>query len=343
MQPELMQVMEALFESRPVTAEQMQAAIGAVMDGRCESAEIAAVLTALRMSGERGEHLVGAAQAMRDRVTRIRPHRTGLVDTCGTGGDGLHSFNISTATALVVAACGVPVAKHGNRSVSSSSGSADVLEQLGVAVDLTPEAIADCIDEVGLGFCFAPLLHGAMKYAAPVRRLLGFRTLFNLLGPLTNPASAGHQLLGAPSDHFARLMAAALAELGTDRSLVVCGNNETDELVLWGTNRVFLVTTGQVEELCWSAADFGLPACSAADLRVADARESASVIRTLLSGETGPAADIVLANTAAVLWLTGRAADLPTGVATGREAISSGAAQSLCARLVEWTQAHRSG
>ena len=343
MQPELGTVVNALLDGNPVTSADMETAVGSLMDGKCEQAEIGAFLTALRMSGEQAEHLVGAARAMRERVIRITPQATGLVDTCGTGGDGLHSFNISTATAIVAAAAGVPVAKHGNRSVSSSSGSADVLEEFGVVLNLSPEQVASCIDETGIGFCFAPLLHGAMKYAAPVRKQLGFRTVFNLLGPLTNPAGAKHQLLGTPSDAFAELIASALFELGTDRSLVVCGNNETDELCLWGPNAVFEVTREGVEKHVWTADDFGLATCSPDDLKVTNASESAAVIQAVFDGESGAAADIVSANVAAVLWLTDRVDSLQAGVEKSRAVLTSGAAAERCSTLREWTVANASG
>ena len=276
---------------------------------------------------------------MRERVTPIPVQRTGLLDTCGTGGDGLCTFNISTATAIVAAAAGVPVAKHGNRSVSSSSGSADVLEALGVQVTLTPEQVARCIDEAGLGFCFAPLLHGAMKHAAPVRRELGFRTVFNLLGPLTNPAGAESQLLGTGQPDTARMLAEALAELGCRRAIVVAGDRGLDEVCLWGPTRAFLVENGAVAEETWQPEQFGLPACSPDDLRVDGPEASARVIQGVLAGSAGPALDIVLANSAAALRAAGAVDSLDEGVSQAREAVTSGQAARLLETLREITTA----
>ncbi len=259
------------------------------MQGRCTEVETAAMLTALATKGEAVDELVGAARAMRNHVTPVRPNVAGLVDTCGTGGDCLRTFNISTATAFVVAACGVPVAKHGNRSVSSSSGSADVLEALGVCLDLGPDDIGRGIDELGIGFCFARNLHGAMKYVAPVRQQLGFRTIFNLLGPLTNPAGAERQLIGANSRQSARLIADAARRLGTLRTIVVCGADQLDEVALWGQTSYFDVQESVLHHDVWTAASFGLDECSPLDLQVATPLESAQTIRQVFSGQAGPA------------------------------------------------------
>ena len=245
------------------------------------------------MKGEAADELVGAARAMRDRMTPVPvPGDKALLDTCGTGGDGLGTFNISTAAAFVVAACGARVAKHGNRSVSSRSGSADVLEELGVNVSLTPEAVGRCVAQIGIGFAYAPASHGALRHAGPVRKGLGIRTLFNLLGPLTNPAGAGHQVLGAVSKSHARLLADALFRLGTNRSLVVCGNDELDEVSLWGETAVFTVTPAGVAESAVTAADLGLPGCAAADLAADGPAESAAVITAVFAGEPGPCREI---------------------------------------------------
>jgi anthranilate phosphoribosyltransferase len=320
-------------------AVQMQAAVAEIMDGRSGDVEMAALLTALRMKGETVAEIVGAARAMRACAAKIDVQRDGLLDTCGTGGDGLHTFNVSTAVALVAAATGVPVAKHGNRGVSSSSGSSDVLQALGVNVSLEPERVARCIEEVGIGFCFAPLFHGAMKHAAPIRKRLGFRTIFNLLGPLTNPAGAEYQLLGANRDETADKLARALAELGCRRALVVCGADEIDEVSLWGTTTVNVVSGGDVTQETWSAETFGLPECQASDLRVGSPEESAAVIRGVFGGEPGPARHMVLANAAAALIAAERADDVPSAVAKAADAIDSGKAAALCERLAEWTSA----
>jgi anthranilate phosphoribosyltransferase len=327
-----------LLKENSLTENEMHAAVLQVMDGNASSVGLGMLLTALRLKGETVDEIVGAARAMRERVTPIRTSKSGLLDTCGTGGDELHTFNISTATALVTAACGVPVAKHSNRSFTSRSGSADVLEALGVRIDLSAEETARSIDEIGVGFCFAPLVHGAMQYAAPVRRQLGYRTIFNLLGPLTNPASAEFQLLGAGRDSLAEKLASAAARLGTGRTLVVCGNDELDEVSLWGRTKVFRVEGRTIEVSEWSAGDLGLSECHVADLKVESPADSAATIRSVLAGHKTPARDVVLANTAAALIAAGRTNDLRQAVKIGREAIDSGAASDVLRRLAEFTK-----
>lgn len=318
-----------LLENRPLSALVMEAAIGEIMDGEGQPAEIAAILTALRCRGESIEQLVGAARAMRARSLKIPSTRTDLLDTCGTGGDALHTFNISTATAFVAAAAGIPVAKHGNRSASSKSGSADVLEALGARLDLSPDAVAQCIDQLGIGFCFAQRVHSAMKHVAPVRQQLGFRTLFNLLGPLTNPAGARWQLLGASRIHLAELLAGALAELGSGHALTVCGNDELDEVSLWGVTTVFEVREGTVTRHTWSAETFGLPPCRVDELKVNGPAESAAMIRNVLQGQAGAPRNIVLVNAAAALLAADRAADPHSALALATDAVDSGRALQL--------------
>lgn len=327
-----------LLDGRHLSIDSMRAAVGAIMDGRSTEVEIAALLTALRCNGESIGELVGAAQAMRERASLIPCRTENLLDTCGTGGDALHTFNISTAAALVAAAAGQPVAKHGNRSVSSSSGSADVLEALGVNLQLTPAQVADCVDQIGIGFCFAPLLHQAMKYAAPVRKQLGFRTIFNMLGPLTNPAQAAYQLVGASRIASAEKLANALHQLGAGRALVVCGNDELDEVSLWGETTVFEVSTAGVQRHTWTTLTLGLPTCRVEDLKVSTAAESAALIRRVLAGEQGPARDIVMANAGAALFAANRAATIHEAVALASAAITDGRAARLCERLIEFTQ-----
>ena len=307
------------------------------MDGNCDAVDIASFLTAMAAKGPVSAELVGAAMAMRSRATLITSHRRPLLDTCGTGGDKLHTFNISTAAALVAASCGIAVAKHGNRSVSSSSGSADVLEALGVNITLTAEQAGKCLDDLGIAFCFAPLIHGAMKYAAPVRKQLGFPTIFNLLGPLTNPAAAEFQLLGASSIERAELLANALSRLNISRACVVCGNNELDEISLWGSTTVFDVRTDSVNRGEWTAEDFGLPPCDVYALRVTSAAESAAVIMSVLRNTPGPALDMVLANSAAALMVAGKVADLRSGVDVARTAIRNGISLTLLEALIQKT------
>ncbi|HEV3301570.1 MAG TPA: anthranilate phosphoribosyltransferase [Planctomycetaceae bacterium] len=327
-----------LLKGSSLTENEMHAAVLQVMDGNAPSVGLGMLLTGLKLRGETVDEIVGAARAMRERVTPIKCRRNGLLDTCGTGGDALSTFNISTATALVTAACGVPIAKHSNRSASSVSGSADVLEALDVRVDLASERVAECIDTIGIGFCFAPLVHGAMKFAAPVRKQLGFRTIFNLLGPLTNPAGAEFQLLGAGRVALAEKLAAAVARLGTKRTLVVCGNDELDEVSLWGRTTVFRVQGQSIDVSEWSAERLNLKECCVSDISVQSPLESAERIRLLVAGERGPARDIVLANAAAALVAAGRSEDPGKAVEMAAAAIDSGATGEVLRRLVEFTK-----
>ncbi|MES2789292.1 MAG: anthranilate phosphoribosyltransferase, partial [Planctomycetota bacterium] len=276
-----------------------------------------------------------AAQAMVDHATSIETQRTGVLDTCGTGGDQLHTFNISTTTAFVVAATGVPVAKHGNRSVSSSSGAADVLEALGVNIQLTPPRVGQCVREIGLGFCFAPLLHGAMKHVGPIRKQLKFRTIFNLLGPLTNPARADFQLIGTGRIETAEKLAHALVLLNRQRACVVCGAGQLDEVALWGTTTAFEVRQQTVTRHSWTAADFGVEECHPDQLRVTSPQQSAAVIREILTGAPGPARNIVIVNSAAALWVAEKAPNLRSAAEQAAAAIDSGAAQAVLQRLIE--------
>lgn len=337
--PEIEEVLDCILHGENASSEAMQGAIGALMDGRCSEVEIASLLTALRVKEESTDEIAGAAMAMGARATKISSSRTGLLDTCGTGGDQLHTFNISTASALVAAAAGVPVAKHGNRSVSSCSGSADVLETLGVNVQLAPDRVGACIDEIGLGFCFAPLFHEAMRHAISVRRQLKFRTIFNLLGPLTNPAGAEFQLLGANSTAMAEKLAGAAARLKRRKVLVVCGADELDEVSLWGETTVFEVVGDAVTQYTWTAEEFGLAPCTVDQIRVESPQESADRIARVLQGEPGPARDIVLANTAAALIAAERASEPKMAAALAAEAVDSGVANGLLRRLIEFTGA----
>lgn len=337
MPSEISPILQELIAGRPLARESMTTAIGLLMDGRANDTEIAALLTLLTVKGETAEEIAGAAAAMRARVTRVPAATKSLLDTCGTGGDRLNTFNISTATALVAASAGVPIAKHGNRSATSTSGSAEVLEALGVRIDLDPERVARCIDEVGIGFCYARLLHTAMKHVAHVRAALPFRTIFNLLGPLTNPAGAEFQLIGTNRTTTAAKLARAVASLGTRRTIVVCGNDQIDEVALWGQTDVLEVCHNQVIPHVWTAETFGLPPCSVDELRVQSAAHSAAIIRGILSGERGPARDMVVANAAAALWCVYKVDQLQDGVALAERCLDSGDALRLLQRLVNWT------
>jgi anthranilate phosphoribosyltransferase len=326
--------LDRLVSGHDLSAAEAHAAISELMEGRASESETAALLTALRMKGEAVSEIVGAARAMHERAAPLVTKQKGLLDTCGTGGDELHTFNISTAAAFVVAACGVPVPKHGNRGVSSTSGSADVLEQLGVNINLTPEGVSRCLDAVGIGFCFAPLFHGAMRHVAPVRKQLRFRTIFNLLGPLTNPARAEYQLIGTGRKETANRLALALAELGRKHAYVVCGAGGLDEVSLWGETCAFEVRgTGPLVEHTWSAKTFGLPECRVEELQVDSPAASAAVIRNIFAGNPGPARNIVVANAAAGLLAAERFTDPREAARFAASALDEGRAAKLLERL----------
>lgn len=331
------QVLGRLSGGENLSLAETAAAVDGIMQGRWSEAEIGLFLTALRAKGETVDEIAGAATAMRRHMTPIRSHRQGIIDTCGTGGSSSATFNISTSAALVTAAAGVPVAKHGNRRVTSKSGSADVLAELGVNLNATVECVGSCLDELGVCFCFAPLLHAAMKHVAPVRQKLGVRTIFNLLGPLTNPAGAPFQLMGVGRDELRPQLAAVLNRLGTRRAAVVHGTDGLGEVTLAGPTRVTEVRDGELRELVWSPEDFGLPHSSLEAIQVETPEQSAAIVRRVLAGEAGPAREIVLLNAAAALWVADRAATLPECVKFAVEAIDSGAARELLARLVERT------
>jgi anthranilate phosphoribosyltransferase len=318
-----------------LSQQEMAATIEAVMAGELNDGQIGILLTALSAKGETAAEIAGAASVLRRHMTPIRTRRTGLVDTCGTGGDGSGTFNISTAAALVVAAAGVPVAKHGNRGITSKSGSADALAALGVNINATVEQVEACLDELGICFCFAPLLHASMKRVAEVRKKLGVPTIFNLLGPLSNPAGAPFQVLGVGKAELRPLLAEALLLLGTQRAIVVQGEDGLDEVTLFGPTRVTEITDGKLRHFTWTPGDFGLSPASLETLRITNPEQSAALIREVLSGASGPARDIVIINAAAALWTAGRV-DTPTGAAAmAAQAIDSGAASRLLAQLAE--------
>ena len=330
-------MLDQLAAGQDLSFDEMRAAIGLVMRGLARDDQIARLLTLLATKGETVDEVAGAAAAMRDQMTPIRTSRSGLLDTCGTGGVGSVTFNISTTAALVVAAAGVPVAKHGNRAVTSRSGSADVLAALGVNVAAELPVVEACLDELGICFCFAPLVHPAMKQVAPIRRQLGIRTIFNLLGPLTNPAGAEYQLLGVGRGPLRPLLAAALNRLGARRAVVVSGEDGLGEVTLSGPTAVTEVAAGVLGERRWTPEDFGLPTSSLAALCVSGPEESAGLVRQVLAGAAGPARDIVLVNAAAALWTVGRDDSLRGAVRLAAEAIDSGAAAKLLAELVRAT------
>ena len=318
----------------PLSLDEMAAVIDWFMQGQCPEEEMAEFLLALRAKGETIDEVAGAARAMRSHMIRIRTSRPGVLDTCGTGGDASATFNISTAAALVAAAAGVPVAKHGNRSVTSRSGSADVLAALGVDIEAPVEIVERCLEQVGLCFCFAPLLHPSMRYAAPVRKRLGVPTIFNLLGPLCNPAAAPFQLLGVGRAGLRPLLASALERLGGQRAVVLCGRDGLDEVTLAAETEVSEVTPEGIRLSHWSPEMFGLARSALAELRVDGPQASAEMIRQVLAGRCGPARDIVLMNAAAALWTVRQVASLRDGAALAAEVLDSGAAQQRLADLV---------
>lgn len=336
-----------VVERVDLTAAEAESVLEQIMTGQCSDAQIGSLLTGLRMKGETAEEITGFARVMRSKASPVRPRslvaaiggteREALIDTCGTGGDVSGSFNVSTATAFVVAGAGVRVAKHGNRSVSSLCGSADVVEALGVKIELTPERITECIDEVGIGFLHAPLLHEAMKYVAAARRQMGIRTIFNMLGPLTNPAGADTQVIGVYAAHLTELLAQVLGELGSRRALVVYGAEGLDEVSITGETRISELKDGAVATYAVRPEDFGLERAPLKAIQGGDASQNAEIIREILNGKHGPRRDIVLLNTAAALLASGKAGDLKEGIAVGSESIDSGKALAKLKTLIEFT------
>ena len=316
-----------LINGQDLSFAEMQALMRQVMSGELTHAQMAAMLVALRIKGESVDEIAAAASVMRELSTKVAtlasPH---LIDTCGTGGDGIQTFNVSTVSALVAAAAGAKVAKHGGRSVSSSCGSADVLEALGVNVNLTPAQVASAVEEIGIGFMFAPNHHSAMKHAAPVRRELGVRTLFNLLGPLTNPANAKRQIMGVFSPALTAKLAHVLQQLGSEHVLVVCGADGMDEISFTGDSHVAELKNGQVSAYTINPAQFGLPLHSLASIQIDNAEQSKAMILAVLNGELGAARDIVLLNAGAAIYVAGLADSLAAGINKAAEVIDQGLA-----------------
>jgi anthranilate phosphoribosyltransferase len=314
---------------------EMEAVMTEVMEGAATPAQIAAFMTALRIKGETVEEVTGAARVMRQKATRIDARSSVIVDTCGTGGDGRHSFNISTTAAFVVAAAGLCVAKHGNRAVSSGCGSADVLEALGVKIDAGPEIVEECLQEIGIGFLFAPQLHGAMKYAIGPRREIGIRTIFNMLGPLTNPAGANCQLIGVYDPRLTEMFAGVLRNLGTKRAFVVHGADGLDEATVVGPTRVSELKEGLIRTYDLDGeALFGGPA-SPEDLQGGDAEANAAITQEVLAGEPGPRRNVVVLNAGLAIVAGGRAATLTEGIQVAEACLDSGAARKKLQALIE--------
>ncbi len=336
----LKQAIQKVVSRSDLSEEEMEAAMEVIMTGQATPAQIGAFITALRLKGETIEEITGAARVMRRKATRIRVKddqinidrdeinldMETIIDTCGTGGDGTNTFNVSTTTAFVVAGCGLRVAKHGNRSVSSLCGSADVIESLGVNLDVPPAVVEKCLNQVGIGFLYAPALHGAMKHAIGPRREIGIRTIFNILGPLTNPAGANVQVLGVYEKDLTPVLAEVLGKLGSRSAFVVYGEGSLDEISIAGKTQLSELKDGRVDTYTIEPEDFGLPRANLDDIRGGDAQENAGIILSVLKGEPGARRDIVLLNAAAALVAAGRATDFPDGITQAAEAIDSGRA-----------------
>jgi anthranilate phosphoribosyltransferase len=327
-------LIEKLARREDLTSDEASAAMAEVMEGRAADAQIGGFLIGLAMKGERPVEIVGLARTMRAHAITLSRRYDRLFDTCGTGGDRSGTFNISSCAALVVAACGVRVAKHGNRSVSSLSGSADVFEALGVRISAPPSVVERCLEEAGIGFFFAPTFHPSMRHAGPARRALGVRTAFNLLGPLTNPAGATRQLVGVPRPEFTELMARALMLLGCEHAWVVHGADGIDEISTTGYTKVSECRNGAVYTFYLHPADVGVPKVSAASLKGGSAGENARTIERVLEGEGGPARDVVLLNAGAALFIAGAETSIGAGMKRAAEAIDSGDATRTLKRLV---------
>jgi len=322
----LKQALSKVIEGGSLTREEAAQVMRGIMQGEAPAVQVAGLLVALRVRGETVDEITGFAQVMREKSVRIECSRRPLLDTCGTGGDVVKTFNISTAAAFVVAGAGVAVAKHGNRSVTSRCGSADVLEALGVSLQADAHTAASCLSEIGIAFLFAPSFHPAMKHAAPIRGELGVRTVFNLLGPLTNPAGANCQLLGVPAPQWVEPIAGVLAKLGCERALVVHGMHGLDEVSTLGETVVAEVSDGSVRSYTLSPSDFGLRAATAQDLAGGDAASNAELLLSILSGEPGFQRDVVLANAAAALLAAGVANGLAQAMEIAGASIDTGAA-----------------
>jgi anthranilate phosphoribosyltransferase len=332
-------LLDKLAQHRDLSEEEAVGAMNEIMEGRAAPAQVAGLLVGLAMKGERPTEIVGLARAMRTHSVQISTHRAGVFDTCGTGGDRAGTFNISSGAAIVVAACGVRVAKHGNRSVSSLSGSADVFEALGVRVTAPPSTVEHCLDEVGIGFFFAPTFHPAMRHAAPTRRELGIRTAFNLLGPLTNPAGAVRQLVGVPRPEYTELLARSLQLLGSERAWVVHGADGIDEISACGHTKVSECRAGVVHTFYLHPSEVGLKKAAPEALKGSTALENARILERVLAGDRGPARDVILFNAGAALFIAEHASSIEDGIVRAAEAIDSGRARATIDRLVKLSNA----
>ena len=328
----------AMTEGKNLSASEMEDVMRLIMTGEATPAQVGGFLVGLRMKGETVDEVAAAASVMRELATHVQVDKKNLVDTCGTGGDASGSFNISTASALVVAAAGGRVAKHGNRSISSKSGSADVLEAAGVNLELSPAQVAECVNEIGVGFMFAPMHHSAMKHAIGPRREMAVRTIFNVLGPLTNPAGAPNQVLGVFSNDWVKPLAAVLQQLGSDHVLVVHAEDGLDEISIGGVTHIAELVNGEIKTYDIRPEDFGMKSASLDQVRAQDAADSLAIIKRVFANQPGPARDIVCLNAGAAIYAAGLAATLAEGVARAAEVIASGAAAAKLDALVAKTQ-----
>ncbi len=327
-----------LAEGQPLSGHEALLTMRQIMDGEATAAQIAAYITALRIRGETPDIIAGSATAMREHFTAVEPHADIVVDTCGTGGDGAHTFNISTTVALVVAGSGITVAKHGNRSVSSKSGSADVLESLGVNLSASPEVMSACMKEIGIAFLFAPALHPAMKHAIGPRREIGIRSIFNILGPLSNPANARYGMLGVYQRSLVPILAEAAAKLGAQHLFIVHGHDGLDEVTLTGPTEVAEVKNGVVNTYTVDPREFGFALCKATDLTGGDPAHNAGIIKSILDGHKGFPRDIVVLNAAVAIVAGQKAGSIKEAIAQAEHSIDSGAARGKLEQLVARTK-----
>ncbi|NVM22120.1 MAG: anthranilate phosphoribosyltransferase [Desulfobacterales bacterium] len=345
------EMIQKIINGKDLSEQEMIGVMDQIMEGKATDAQIGAFITALRMKGETIEEITGAARVMRDKATPIRVYNEAVsidrdeinvdqetvVDTCGTGGDETNTFNVSTTAAFVVAGGGLKVAKHGNRSVSSQCGSADVLQALGVNLDVGPEVVEECVREIGIGFLYAPMLHGAMKYAIGPRREVGIRSIFNVLGPLTNPARANVQVLGVYEPGLTSVLADVLRRLGSTSALVVFGEGSLDEISIVGPTQVSELRDGSIRNYSVAPEDFGLSRADMSDIKGGDVQENAAIIRQIFDGRPGPRRDMVLLNAGAAFYAAGKATDMREGIKMAAESIDSGTAAQKLDQLIEKT------
>jgi len=334
----IQEITQVLAQKQNLTASQMQAVMEEILTGKADIEQVVSFLTLLSNKGESVEEITAAVSVMRRHATKINTKHKVILDTCGTGGDKLGTFNVSTSVAFVVSGCGIAVAKHGNRSVSSNSGSADILEALGINISLSQEKIEKCLDEIGIAFLFAPNLHPAMKYAMPARKQIGKRTLFNILGPLTNPAGATHQLVGVYSQHWTEILAGVLANLGTVHALVVYGEDGLDEITTTGKTYISELCLGKIRNYSIGPEDFGIKRATLEDLRGGMAAGNAKILLAVLNAQPGPQRDIVLLNAAAAIYAADKVKSIKEGIALAKASIDSGQALKKLELLKKYSQ-----